>query len=298
MKLGSVSVLSTKEYYIINAFVSHEVSENQIALQHRRGILLISDANLIASIPCLEERIGKTVLLEEIEGIFKTKGESYLHFLIENKIIKKRILPNFKVKKINFFSNFEEITMLLDKSYAGRYNYISYKEPIKLFQSIENSENEIFLIFLNPYNRQLAHNLRNAFKRKDSSLSIFSYIYSGRLYIESLYSPSWKNPCHLCQFTHIESELRYGAVHGVTYQQIIDYLYTENENFSISTPIDFSDSINIAAQLVNRVNLLLALSNSGYLNIEEFTKGIVMDIDSKKVQSDTTFHWELCDCYD
>lgn len=291
-------MFTSNEYYVVNTFIPHTVSTNQTALQHRRGIVLISDKGLITSIPLLKEMIGRPMLLEEIQTLFKSKSESYIKFLIENKIIQKKIFPNFDIENINFFSNHEGIQDLIDKSYFENHQYTSYKNSNSFVQKVIESKNEVFLIFLNPYNRELAQEIRNSLTTNETSLSIFSYIYSGRLYIESLYSPSWKNPCHVCQFSHIESELRYGAAHGITYQQIIDYLYTENKNFSISTPLDFVDILNIASQLVNRFDLLLALNSPKYLTIEEFTKGIVMDIDSKEVQRDTTFHWELCDCYD
>jgi len=288
---------SNLNYYVIKPFIRHNAGE-QLALQHRRGVLVISDSKIKQLIPNLEERIGNKIGEEDLKLLFKENFTEYLKFFLENKIIKKVLIPNFNIEEIHFFSNSSTMDELLSRAFEETNYFYNHKDISSFTKKINSNSNHLFIVFLNPYDRDLARKLRDLFMKNKNTLSLFSYIYYGRLYIESIYSSKWKNPCHICQFTHIESELKFGAAHGVTYQQIIDYLYIQSNSFNVETPLDFSDALNVSSQIVNRLTHLLALRDNIHLNMEEFTRGVVMDIDSKKTQLDTTYHWELCDCYD
>ncbi|MCC2251897.1 McbB family protein [Virgibacillus sp. AGTR] len=285
--------------YVINPFILHSLSDKNLVVQHRYGVVVITDDEMKKVILNFEQKSGEKISVVEMKKLFNSNSKKAISFLFENRIINKVTLPNFNIEGIHYFSNSRTVEELISRSFKHNNNFSSYFNDINsYYEVIEKNKNELFAVFLNPYDKQLAYKFRNYFSENENTLSIMSYIYHGRLYIESIYSHKWKTPCHICQINHIESELRLGAAQGVTYQQIIDHLYTKDSSFRAETPLEFGDEINVAAQITNRLNLLAALDNGGYIEIEEFTKGLVMDIKTKKVQLGTTHHWELCDCYE
>jgi len=286
--------------YIINPFTLYFQTEDQLVLQNKKGIVFITDQTIIETMKFLESKAGESFPSAYIENLLKENSKDKINFLKDHSIIELETNPNFNIEKVHFYSNNVKVEELVSNSFNQNSLWESYKD-IKLFsEKIKEVEerSQLFFVFLNPYNKRNASDLRDMLIKKQKCLSIFSYIFKGQLYIESIYSSEWKTPCHLCQINHIESELRLGSAHGITYQQVIDFLYQENSNFSLNTPLDFSEVLNISTQIVNRINLLFALNSSELINFEEFTRGIVLNLNSKKLYSDTTHHWELCDCYE
>lgn len=291
--------LDNNTYYLINPFIEHELPNSNIVMQNRDGVIIIKDEKIKRALPMLEKEMGKRIPLSNLKVFFQDNLIEYTDFMIQNNIIKKVTPPNFNIEKVHFFSNLDTIHELMSRSFSHYSDIWSECNDIEMYCNlIKKNKNELFVVFLNPYDKKIAHKLRDLFLLNENTLSIMSYIYNGNFYFESIYSAKWKTPCHICQFSHIESEYRRGVAYGFTYQQLIDYLYELDNNFKVSTPIDFNDALNISTQLVNRLNLLLALRLNVYINsMEEFTKGLVMDMNKRSVQLDTTHHWELCDCY-
>lgn len=284
--------------YVINPYVIHQLPDKRIVLQNREGIVILDDEKMKKIVSFLEHKIGHQYNYLELEKLFGDDFNEYLNFLLNNKVVSAITIPNFKIQNIHFYTNSYIVGNLVSKSFQDHSCFWNtYSDEKKYREMIGDNKNDFFLIFLNPYDKLLARKLRDHFKNT-KTLSIMSYVYRGHFYFESIYSPLWKTPCHICQFTHIESELRLGAAYQVTYQQIIDYLYNIDRTLLVETPLRFNDSLNIAAQITNRVDQLLALDDESIIDINEFTKGLVLDLTNKEVKLDTTYHWELCDCYE
>ena len=288
----------TATNYVINPYVIHQLPDNRLVLQNRAGIVILTDEKIKKIVNSLEQKIGEQFNDSKLIKVIGDDYNDYLNFLIENKIINEITLPSFNVRNIHFYSNSSVVGKLVTQSFQSHSDFWKvYSDENTFSKMITNNKNDFFLVFLNPYNKLLGRKLRDHFINTNT-LSIMSYVYKGHFYFESVYSPLWKTPCHICQFSHIESELRFGAAYHVTYQQIIDYIYKKDSTLSVETPLKFSDSLNIATQITNRVNQLLALDDESLIDINEFTKGLVLDLTHKEVKSDTTHHWELCDCYE
>lgn len=86
---------------------------------------------------------------------------------------------------------------------------------------------------------------------------MMSYIYNNKFYMDSLYNRNWCNPCHCCHIGHIESHMRIGSAENLTYQQVVDILYSLDQNIEIGVPLTNAQRIIIAACLVKRIQLLI-----------------------------------------
>lgn len=296
------SVYQKLENYIIKPFTLYKSSSEALILQNISGIVLITENTLKEVVTYLETKTGNLIDEFLIEDLLGENAKKKLNFLIEHSILKINTKPNFNISKVHFYSNspmIEELISCTFKQNTLWNSHLDFNDFTKLLEiDHHNNGTRLFLIFLNPYNKRIATDLRNRLKKRYQDLSIFSYIYKGHLYIESIYSPKWNTPCHLCQINHLEAELRVGSAHRFTYQQMIDLLYEENNDFALEVPLEYGDVLNISTQIVNRMNKLFALKDEVNISLEEFTKGAVMDLLSKELYTDTTHHWEMCDCYE
>ena len=167
--------------YVINPFIIHNSSNGEIALQHRCGIVVISDSKIRNVIPYLEKNIGEKLLESDLILVFKSKYSQYLKFFIEHNIIKKVEPPNFNIDNIHFFSNSKSISELVSRSLEGTKLFFNHENISSFNNMIQNNSKSVFIVFLNPYDRFLARKLKSLFAINKKTLSVFVYTYYGCL---------------------------------------------------------------------------------------------------------------------
>jgi McbB family protein len=87
-------------------------------------------------------------------------------------------------------------------------------------------------------------------------------------------------------------------VKRVTYQKIIDQLYEYEADFEVQTPLSPRWRLNVATQLVNRIDRLITASNGDRITLDEIGTAHVFNLNTMQEYQDVTTHWELCDCYE
>lgn len=292
--------INKSNYYIVNPFVIHKLPNSDIVIQNKHGIISIVEKKMKNMLQKVEDESIEKILIEKIIDIFGENAETAIQFLLDNRIFKINQSSNFNITGISFFSNNSSIDKLISRAFENNKEvWHGYGNDVESYiESIQQNQKQLYVVFLNPYDKVLARKLRNLFKDNANTYSIITYVYNSHLYIDAIYSSVWKSPCHLCHLGYIESELRLGSHQKITYQQIVDYLFIEDQYFKPEMPLDFSSALNISTQIINRIEKLVGLQSEIQINLEEYTKGVVMDIKTREFYLDTTHHWELCDCYE
>ncbi|MCC2251894.1 McbB family protein [Virgibacillus sp. AGTR] len=292
----------------VRKFIYYEISSSgDVIVQNDSGIVKITDKGVIKLISELEKNSNRYINADYIQKLFPETSDDVIRFLIKYGIFEKPSFYNFNIEKLHFLSNDPKIGELTDyvlKEHTRNYEYTFSKDiSITLDKKIsllnqKCPKKTFWLIFLNPYSKKEAKKIRDTFLNDENSYLVISYIYNNSFYIDSIYSSEWKSPCHLCQIGWTESELRDNVAESINYQKIIDILYGEIEELKIGFPLSASQTVNITSQLSNHVLQHIGSERNSMINPIQLGEGFVMDLKTFKSQTDTTIHWELCDCYE
>lgn len=285
------------EQMVVAQFLSHKLPDNSLATQHSNGIFKIYDEKTIDVVNYLKQYMGNKVNLKLLKKKFNM-NEKNMSFLIDSGLLQVIKSKNFNVNKIYFFSKSSKISELVAYAFHDYSDFEVCKDYDDIFNKVKKNKRDFFFIFLESYNKETSQEIRGIFKENVNTLSMISYIYNNNLYIDSLYSQKWKSPCHLCNLGLIEAEHRIGIGDRVTYQQIIDEFFSEDNNFAVEMKLEPRHELSISNQICNRIEKLITYRDNNIADQEDFSKGIYYDISSQKAYASTTHHWELCDCYD
>lgn len=291
------------KYYKIGAFVCHKLPSGELVIQSQNGIAKVNHTKLISLIEYLDEnRIGK-ISHDDVEQYMSDYTDNAIGFLKKYGIIGVyRDSMNFNVKRIQLVSNdakFEKNSIYLFEQ-LKQDSEIEVINNKKLEYEIYNQD--LIVVFLNPYDKEMAEKIYNLVKVNSRCLLLMTYVYNSNLYIDNLYSPKWKNPCHYCHMGLIESQLRVSNNGSLSYQSLIDILYHEDKSFSVESSMTTVELFNFITLIINRLDNLVFRSNGHTLSyhesLEEINDVIMYDAKNKKVHTDTSIHWELCNCYE
>src|SRR5699024_9127479 len=121
----------------------------------------------------------------------------------------------------------------------------------------EFCDNDLIVVFLNPYDKKIVKEIYDRVQSSKECLILMTYIYNSNFYMDNLYSPKWKNPCHYCHMGFIESQLRINQEGDLSYQGLIDILYHEDRKFAVETPISTINMINFMTIIFNHLDNLV-----------------------------------------
>lgn len=284
--------------YKISDFIYYELNEETLIVMHRNGIVKVKERRLKNSIKEWDINLQKEISKEKIIEIFGKDFEAALDFMLNNYILEKKKEVNFSVNRIVILTNNDIVATLIENTIIN-----DLIVPSTIVTIDDNSEfnienNALYVVFLNPYNKQLATKINNQIKKNKESILLMTYVYNNNFYMDSFYFPPLYNPCHLCHIGHIESQLRVNTDGNITYQQIIDSIYLEQPSFSVNTVLTQNNIINIVALLSNKITKFIALENGNLIFPEEWHECTMLDLQTNKIHTDFSLHWELCDCYE
>lgn len=286
--------------YRINNFVCHELDEETIVVMHNKGIVKVKEPRLKNCIKNWDLHNQKNIDDQSIEHIFQQDYAGALAFMLDNYILEEEVEVNYSINKVTFLTNNGQVGDLVNQTMLAE---LPLPKKIEFLDNDGNQEfasetDCLYIVFLNPYNKKLAARIRDTIMNSKNSLLLMSYVYNNNFYIDSLYFPELHNPCHLCHIGHIESQLRINTDEGITYQQIIDSLYFEDANFSIHGVLTKNNILNIVTLLSNKVSKFILFEHGFLIFPEEMHECLMLDLQTNKVYTDYSLHWELCDCYE
>lgn len=289
--------------YNINSFIYHRLPSDDIVVQNQKGIVKITNKNLISLLTFIDQNQIRKVKYEEINDFLSEDTDRAISFLKKHNILEVSIDGmNYNVERLQFISNAAD--------FEGSFMYYmkQLKKDIEIDSICNNDlkeefrDNDLIVVFLNPYDKKLVKEIYNRMQVNKECLLLMTYIYNSNFYMDNLYSPKWKNPCHYCHMGFIESQLRINQEGDLSYQGLIDILYHEDRKFAVETPISTIDIINFMSIIFNHLDNLIFRSKGHTLlygeSMEDINNIAIYDLLTKQTNVDTSIHWELCNCYE
>jgi McbB family protein len=288
--------------YSVNNFVYHKLPSDNIVIQNQKGIVKINNKELIDLIVQVDMNNNRQLSKDEIAEFLGSQTDAAIDFLMNYQIIQEYKNYNFNVKNIKFFSNNYSLNNNLSKHIIELKNDVDI--DFTIIQNLETqfNQSDLVIVFLNPYDKNLANQIRDNVQKSGDCLLLMTYIYNSRFYMDSLYNPKWKNPCHHCHMGYIESQLRMNEYGNLSYQSLIDIIYQEDNSFKVEAPLSTIDLYNIIVLIFNHLDKHVFRTKGRVLfldeSLDEINSTTVFNLENKAISKDTSIHWELCDCYE
>ncbi|WP_150272762.1 McbB family protein [Paenibacillus tepidiphilus] len=292
-----------KATYKVNNYITYELDDGELVVMHNKGIVKITDSRMKELIMNWDEALIKETSNYYLKKLFQSDFKAAVEFLISNYILIEEPEINYNLKNIYLITNSKEVYDLSDNIFDSKVSNLAYQKKF-IAETTDYTENllidnySLLIVFLNPYSKELAQTLQNHVIASEGSILLMSYVYNCNFYMDSLYFPQLKNPCHLCHMGHIEAQLRINSTGNITYQQIIDSIYFNKPNFPIYSVLSKNNIMNIATLLSNKISKFITLENGELIYPEELQECFMLDLQTNKMQTDYSLHWELCDCYE
>ncbi|MDQ0156483.1 McbB family protein [Robertmurraya andreesenii] len=291
-----------KKYKVKN-FVYHTLPSKEVVVQNQKGVVKITNQSLIRLISDIDKNQKNFIFHEELAGYMYESTDAAINFLKQYGIIESFTESiNFNVKRLQIISN----NSIVEEHLMHSFNLLKNEQIIEVINNRDLKadffENDLVIVFLNPYDKQIVEQIFNKLKNNGNCLLLMTYMYNNQFYIDNLYSPKWKNPCHKCHMGFIESQLRISDSGNLSYQALIDILYHEDNSFKVESQISTITLLNIITLIFNRLDKLVFRTNGNILfygeSLEDINSSTMFDPQNKKIYNDTSIHWELCDCYE
>lgn len=281
----------------LNDFILYEQSPNQVVVQHVKGILEIDDEQMVKFLQYLNQH--KVSVLDQVTftDFFRQYSMQAIEFLLSHQLIEEISEPTLPVKQVKFASNHQDINDYMkevmkeyeDQVDSEMVSFTTMRDNIHSYQGLN-------VIFLNPYTKRGAKYFRD--QLANDAYLLTCYVYNGCFYIDAVYRKRLKTPCHLCHMSYIESEIRKERGVELTYQDLIDSLYHEDDHFPVETPLLKRHIINIVDKISMKLDQLFNGANDQLQFQKHFRESFKMELASRRMYTDQSFHWELCDCYE
>jgi len=287
--------------YVINSFILHELAFDEVVVQTDQSIVRIHNEQLQKVIYDWDTKAGSTFNSDALRSTFGDSYNDLLEFLEINHIIKKQVKPNFSLNSIQFITNnsvvFDMFHHIFDDYRTEMKCTYTYVESLDE-ATIEIAEDQLLVLFLNPYNKSFMVKLRDQVKNYDNVHTLCAYTYNGIFYMDALYNARLKSPCHVCHISSIETSIRNQDLSNVTYQHIIDSIYLEESLFDVHMPLTKLNALTVVNLIGNRIEKLIMNHANKEVAIEHFLQCISYKFHNQELCVDFPIHWELCDCYE
>lgn len=297
-----MTLLGTNDSFTLNNFIIYQLDNEhrELVVMHNSGIVKVKEERLINCLKYWDQNNIKKTTKEYLVEKFGSDTDRVISFLQANSIFIEEKEFNYDIKSFIFMTNSEDIfisakSLFFDET-ARDSDVLLINEQCNLKSYMK--PNSLFIVFLNPYNKKRAKQIRDSVREIEGSVLLMSYVYNNNFYIDSFYFPYLYNPCHLCHIGHIESQLRVDSTGNTTYQQIIDSIYFDEPTFPIHAVLSNNNILNILSLLNNKLAKFITLESGNVIFPEELHECTMLDLQTNKLVTDYSLHWELCDCYE
>lgn len=278
--------------FLINPYIIHELDNLEYVVQTKNSITIIKNVNIVSMLYALEKE--NVSVISEIEiGIHlnNIKVEETIRFLLQNGIILKQPEIETTIKRVVLVSNnerFNEIFKINFEEYYKEMLIITFDE----YRDVDYRETDLCIIFMNPFIYKKNFEINRFFINMDAIIKNIFY-YNNSLYVTNYYNKNWYNPCPLCFFANLESNLR-GTINNtnLNYQVLIDIIYSKKANFPIEAKLQNYDYITLIYILLHQFNMFTECKNEIINEINQIV------ISKNLVIKDAAYYWEECDCYE
>ena len=274
--------------YKVQPYIWNKLDDKETLFQTQNSTVVIMNKALADFLISIEEAQIININDKMVEKEFGSKSSEVLEFLENNELIKKEIKKEVSIKCIYVLCN--------DKKFEESFNFnlsedysIKYIEMEKLL-ALNFEKNDCLLVFLNPFSIETLEKIAIIVKEKNI-ISKFIFSYNNRIYFSNFYKKDWYNPCPLCFFYELESQLRGdNSENHINFQTIIDVLYAKHGIFETELPLEKS----IYLQIIYLLTQYLVPD----INENKIDEVIELDLKDGSVVKDIAYHWGYCDCYE
>lgn len=275
--------------YKIQPYIWNDIKDEQTIFQTKNSTVIITNSNLRNFLINIE----KNNILEVNEQMFdeafgKEEKLRVIDFLLQQKILKKEEQRDPHINRVIFLSNDSKFIESVKYNLEGIYELlvITYEK----FKEFQFKNTDFLIVFLNPFELKIMENLVDISKKRNV-LCKFIFSYNNKIYFANYYKRSWYNPCPLCFFGAIESQIRgEDNDNNINFQTIIDLLYAKNILFKSELPLDkltYLQIIYILSSYMGEIPENYKLDEVLELNLSNYS-----------VRRDIAYHWGYCDCYE
>ncbi|WP_235504806.1 McbB family protein [Exiguobacterium sp. BMC-KP] len=282
----------------INKFIFYSVNKNLLICQSESGIVKIHNRLLIDFLKGLEaeSRGGGIITYDEIQEYFLEESDDVIDFLMSHNLISEKNESNFNIRQVLLISNSPEVKSMIINNINENIE-VDTIDIDEIGHHDKFKENTLIVMFLNPYIKSKAKLVRDAAMNSKNCFVLTSYMYNDSFYLDAVFSPEWKTPCHICNMGILDETISHNRI-SKNYKDFIDNLMNQYPEFTPESVLNKRKVINIAAFMINKIEAIVGLDVQIPFDLNDFKNNYQLDLDLQKSFTDTSIHWELCDCYE
>lgn len=160
--------------YKVQPFIWHKIGDHRTFFQTQYSSVIITNDKLIDFLIGIEQNNILELDKESIESYFLDESDSVISFLMENSLFREKIIRSFSVERLVILSNdnnfFDSVRINLKDLYI--IEEIREKD-IELFLF---KNNDLLIIFLNPFNLENMNRIDSFAKKIIFWLNLFFHI--------------------------------------------------------------------------------------------------------------------------
>ncbi|QDQ01663.1 McbB family protein [Lysinibacillus fusiformis] len=299
IKMRESHLLEKEEMFIINKFIMYPFKESLI-IQTPTGIIKVSDTRMIEIIKDWDINSVQKYTKSEFKYLFEEETEDALSFLESYQIIEKERKNEVNIKGITIISEEDFVGEILLERLTNQYqNRLSIKTVSQNDFSRELFEDQFIIYIQTRYDKKRVKEFMGIQRELNNSVTLMGYTYSTNFYLDCLYDPKWKLPCHNCHVGHIQSNFYSEEENEMSYQMMVELLYQESDDaFIRGIPLTSIQEMNIACLILNKVIGYLGDLNELSIHPQDINKSTMLNLKTLKKYEDTAIFWEMCDCYE
>ncbi|WP_214872820.1 MULTISPECIES: McbB family protein [unclassified Exiguobacterium] len=284
--------------YKVSKFLYYSISKDLMVCQNEHGVVKIHHQSLIEFLKNInnEVRQNNKITYDEIRNVFPEDTDGVINFLLDHQLITEYHEMNLNIQQVLLISNSIEVEKVIIDNINDdiKIDSVSLNEAEGIN---EFEENTLVVLFMNPYIKSKAKLIRDISIKSKNCYVITSYMYNEKFHFDSVFNSEWKNPCHLCNLGILEETLTHNRVSN-DYKEFIDNLMTEHSQFVPESILGKRKSINIATFIINKIESITGIDEYTQFNMNDFKVNYQINLNDHTFFSDTSIHWELCDCYE
>ncbi len=297
--MRELNLLEKEETFIINKFIMYPFKETLI-IQTPIGITKVSDTRMIEIIKDWDINSVRQYTKSEFKYLFEDETEDAISFLESYQIIEKERGNEINIKGITIIAEENFVgEILLDRLTNQYQNRLSIKTFSQNDFCSELFEDQFIIYIQTKYDKKRVKEFMGIQRKLNNSVTLMGYTYSSNFYLDCLYDPKWKLPCHNCHLGHIQSNFYAEEENEMSYQMMVELLYQESEDaFIRGIPLTSIQEMNIACLVLNKVIGYLGDLNRLSIHPQDINKSTMLNLKTLKKYEDTAIFWEMCDCYE
>ncbi|MFX3618329.1 MAG: McbB family protein [Sporolactobacillus sp.] len=284
----------------VNNFITYELPTKELVVQNQDSITKVSQEKMKLFLINISDRYNKKLSEEELSDYFGDLKERAISFLLNFNLIEEQKVWNYDVNNICLVSNCQRVRECIQGYFNHDFPGADFSAlDINEFNELSETHNTLFIVFLNPYSLSIAKKIKKKIDHVDSTYLIMSYVYDFKMYMDCLYNAKWNNPSHFDHKGYIESSIRSNEEeHTMTYQDLIDMIYQNDQKFTIELPLTQRMVLKTTIILIDAFEKFFYLDRDKILHPDELTENLCFDYKQNKLIKDTALFWELSDIYE